>query len=601
MKTADFPYQYSYRRFPTREVMIGNISIGAANPIRIQSMVNTPPEDINATVRQIIGLSEAGCELVRLTVPSVSDAHNLKKVKRGLALAGVQVPLVADVHFNPRIAEIAAEIVEKVRINPGNYRKPGSLNPERWDASARQRALEETEELLLPLMDVCRKNRTAIRIGSNHGSLSPRIMEQFGDTPHGMVEAAMEFVRIFSRHDFHDMVISMKSSNVRVMVQAYRLLVSAMSNDGLNYPLHLGVTEAGFGTEGRIKSAAGIGLLLDEGIGDTIRVSLTEDPVEEIPVAKMLIKRYSTFTLDESPHKEIVIPYDPHSYKRRESIELAAIGNLSIPVVIGTEPSDAEDERPDFIVAGSNRDSGIVWSKSTEVHIPVISAREINAGIISGMATVALLLPEDPDDQLISELSKVKNVILVLQTGLLKHTGSLKAWIALFEKFNIRLPVVLKINCEKADYQDVIINAPVVASALLIDGLADGLWIDSPAGSEPNRTAYQILQATRARITTTEYISCPSCGRTRFDIQDAVRMIRKKTEHLTGLKIAVMGCIVNGPGEMADADYGYVGAGNGTVTLYKGKEAVMKSISEDIAVEALKDLIKRSGDWKEPL
>lgn len=601
MKPADFPYQYSYRRFPTREVQIGNVTVGGTNPIRIQSMVNTPPEDIGATVRQITELSEAGCEIVRLTVPSVSDAHNLEKVKRGLTHAGVRVPLVADVHFNPRIAEIAAEIVEKVRINPGNYRKPGSMLPERWDASARQRALAETEGLLISLMEVCSENGTAIRIGSNHGSLSPRIMDQYGDTPHGMVEAAMEFVRIFSRKGFHDLVISMKSSNVRVMVQAYRLLVSAMVNEGFSYPLHLGVTEAGFGTEGRIKSAAGIGLLLDEGIGDTIRVSLTEDPVEEIPVAKMLIKRYGTFTLDESPHKEMVMPYDPHSYKRRESIELAGIGNLSIPVVIGHEPSDAEDEKPDFIVAGSNRDSGIVWTKSTGEHIPVFSARELQTGKIPGETTVALILPADPDEELASGLSKVKNVIPVLQAGLSKHTGPLKAWMAMFENFNIRLPVVLKINCEGADYQDVIINASVVASALLIDGLADGLWIDSPAGSEPNRTAYRILQATRARITTTEYISCPSCGRTRFDIQDAVRRIRGKTEHLTGLKIAVMGCIVNGPGEMADADYGYVGAGNGTVTLYKGKEAVVRSVREDMAVDALTELIKKSGDWKEPI
>lgn len=591
--------EYSYNRFPTRVVHIGNIALGGNNPIRVQSMVNTSPEDIEGTIRQIIQLSEAGCEIVRLTVPSITDAHNLGKIKEALISMGISTPLVADVHFNPSIAEISAQHVEKVRINPGNYRKPGSRTPDLWDAAANRAALDEIEELLAKLIAVCRSRKTAIRIGSNHGSLSPRIMEYYGDTPFGMVEAALEFARIFNKHNFHDLVISMKSSNVRVMVQAYRLLVSRMVEEGFNYPVHLGVTEAGLGNEGRIKSAAGIGLLLDEGIGDTIRISLTEDPVEEIPVAKRLIERYQNFTEVAHIGYTQALPYDPFSYSRRGSLAVAGIGDSTPPSVIGN--SNSIDQSPDYFVEPGDLPPLFQQLRKSDTIISLINNTIQTTQAVSSGNAVAILLPETPDEDLISKISGTKNLILILQTLIHNHTGNLKLWMALIHRHKIDLPVVLKIESGKAEWEKVVLNTACIASALLVDGMADGLWITGDTAQEGlNQLSYQILQATRARITSTEYISCPSCGRTKFNIQAAAEQIKARTAHLTGLKIGIMGCIVNGPGEMADADYGYVGAGNRTITLYKGKVVMQKGVIEDEAIDALIDLIKKGGDWIEP-
>ncbi|MFO7723669.1 MAG: (E)-4-hydroxy-3-methylbut-2-enyl-diphosphate synthase [Bacteroidales bacterium] len=597
----------NYRRLPTRAVRVGPVTIGGGHPIRVQSMVNTAPEEIAGTIRQSIALAEAGCELIRLTVPAVQDAYRLQEVKDALVKAGIDVPLVADVHFNPQIAEICAGYFDKVRINPGNYRKLGVATPTRWTEEAYHEELKATEELIVRLIEACRPGSTAIRVGSNHGSLSPRILDRYGDTPQGMVEAAMEFVRIFSRHGFHDLVLSMKSSNVRVMVHAYRLLVSRMAEEGYMYPLHLGVTEAGFGDEGRIKSAAGIGVLLDEGIGDTIRVSLTEDPVAEIPVARKMLERYGRFGKSLATSFETLqlpLPFDPFHYSRRVTIPLAGAGNGAPPVVIGDQTKD-EAYQPDLLTSRLPSDDGTSSMAFIRVEdvIPVITAEELLLHNKPSEGTLAVLLPEIPDRKLLMHLKDSPPMLLVVGVNLFAPTGVLPSWVALMEEQGIRMPVVLKIDIKKEEQEEVLLNCAISASRLLTDGMADGIWLDGEHQKPGflNSLAFRILQSTRARITAPEYISCPSCGRTRFNIQDAVHKIKARTSHLKGLKIGIMGCIVNGPGEMADADYGYVGAGNRKITLYKGKEVVKRGIPEEEAVEVLVELIKENGDWTEPL
>jgi (E)-4-hydroxy-3-methylbut-2-enyl-diphosphate synthase len=597
----------TYRRLQTRAVKVGSVVIGGGHPIRVQSMVNTAPDDTEGTIRQAIALAEAGCELIRLTVPAVQDAYRLKEVKDALVKAGIDVPLVADVHFNPQIAEICAGYFDKVRINPGNYRKVGFAGPTHWTDEAYTEELKATEELIVRLIEACKPGSTAIRVGSNHGSLSPRILDRYGDTPQGMVEAAMEFVRMFSKHGFHDLVLSMKSSNVRVMVHAYRLLVSRMAEEGYMYPLHLGVTEAGFGAEGRIKSAAGIGVLLDEGIGDTIRVSLTEDPVAEIPVARKMLERYSRTLTSDTVAREthhLPLPFDPFHYSRRVTLPLAGAGNGAPPVVIGYKTKD-EAYQPDLVTGRAPADDSkgsTVFIRGEDV-IPVITAEDLPRQDNPAAKTLALLLPDTPDRKLLMHLKDFPPMLLVIQINLYTPTGVLPTWVALMEEQGIRMPVVLKISIEKEEQEEVLLNSAIAASRLLTDGMADGIWLDGEHQDPAflNSLAFRILQATRARITAPEYISCPSCGRTRFNIQDAVHQIKARTSHLKGLKIGIMGCIVNGPGEMADADYGYVGAGNRKITLYKGKEVVRRGIPEEEAVDVLVELIKENGDWTEPL
>jgi (E)-4-hydroxy-3-methylbut-2-enyl-diphosphate synthase len=602
--SSDSQQEYSgfhSRRFPTRLVMAGSVGIGGSQPIRIQSMVNTPPEDMERTLAQIADLAEAGSELVRLTVPTVRDAERLGHLKAALIARGVNVPLVADVHFNPQIAEICAAHVEKVRINPGNYRKPGTPAPAVWDAQAYRADLSMVEQQIVRLIGICQPHNTAVRIGSNHGSLSPRIMDRYGDTPVGMVEAALEFVRIFHKHHFHALVLSMKSSNVRVMVQAYRLLVSKMQEEGFDYPIHLGVTEAGFGEEGRIKSAAGIGMLLDEGIGDTIRVSLTEDPVEEIPVAKQILNRYRKLP-SHTPKEgcQYPLPYDPFQYQRRVSRQIAGIGGSAPPVVVGY-PGSVGKEEPDLIVETGLNTPLSLQMQNSEMRIPLIPLQMIETTEINPNTPYACIIPEGfvPDSPTL--FSAHKHMIVVLETGLFSQPGNLRCLIAYLKQAGGDMPVILKINAGKHDYDELMVNASVTSSGLLLDGLADGIWIDTDDHkTRAAQLSFRILQATRARITAPEYISCPSCGRTRFNIQEAVVKIKARTGHLIGLKIGIMGCIVNGPGEMADADYGYVGAGNRAITLYKGKEVVKRGVHEDQAIDALVELIKHYGDWKDP-
>jgi len=508
-------------------------------------MTNTNTNDIEATVAQSIRLANAGCEMVRITAQGITEANNLALIKKGLRSKGITIPLIADIHFNPRAAEIAAGIVEKVRINPGNYsdkRNTQSIH----SVKDYDEELERIAERLKPLLRICKQNSTAIRIGTNHGSLSERIMDRYGDTPEGMAESAMEFGRICLHEGFHNVVFSMKSSNVRVMVQSTRLLAQKMQSEGMDFPLHLGVTEAGDGEDGIIKSAAGIGTLLEEGIGDTIRVSLTGAPEIEIPVALAITERYNKF------RKEIKSEPNPNvqhqfNYTKRETIAVSGIGgNYPIGVIAEKEGiACLVDER--FSVVGS----------LPEHNLHLVNIAEGNA---SGM--------RKQQYEYNSESTR---------------------------------PVILKNTYQTESLLRFQVDSAIDFGSLLIDGTGDAIWPVAPniPAETVNKTAFAILQATRARITRTEFISCPSCGRTLFDIETILQEVKAATQHLKGLKIAVMGCIVNGPGEMADADYGYVGAGPGNVTLYRGKEVAFKNIPQNEAISMLVDLIKQSGDWKE--
>ncbi|MDO9256754.1 MAG: (E)-4-hydroxy-3-methylbut-2-enyl-diphosphate synthase [Bacteroidales bacterium] len=527
-------------------VKIGDLPVGGHRPIRVQSMTNTDTNDIEGTVAQSIRLVNAGCEMVRITAQGITEANNLALIKKGLRSKGIKIPLIADIHFNPRAAEIAAAIVEKVRINPGNYTdKRDSFKT--FTDKAYNEGLERIAERLHPLLSICKQNGTAIRIGTNHGSLSARIMDRFGDTPEGMVESALEFGRICINEGFRNVIFSMKSSNVRVMVRSTRLLAQKMQAEGMNFPLHLGVTEAGDGEDGIIKSAAGIGTLLEEGIGDTIRVSLTGAPEIEIPVALAIADRYNNSQKQKSQLSNIHPIPETGTFSKRQSIAVSGIGGNYAVGVIADKDGDKCLVDEHFSVIGT----------LPHHNLQLLSIAEGNA------AELRLQL-----EKINPESSK---------------------------------PVILKNNYQTDNLLRFQVDSAIDFGSLLIDGIGDAIWpIAKNISTETvNHTAFAILQATRARITRTEFISCPSCGRTLFDIEKTLQQVKAETLHLKGLKIAVMGCIVNGPGEMADADYGYVGAGAGKVTLYKGKDIAHKNISQAEAIPVLIDLIKKSGDWKE--
>jgi len=534
-----------FPKYTSGVIHIGNLPLGGQFPIRVQSMTNTDTNNIEATVAQCVRLVNAGCEMVRITAQGVTEAHNLARIKKDLKQKGISVPLVADIHFNPHAAEIAAGIVEKVRINPGNYTdkrtSSGILS-----AKAYEEELERIAERLNPLLIICKNNGTAIRIGTNHGSLSSRIMDRYGDTPEGMVESALEFGRICRSAGFKNLVFSMKSSNVRVMVQSTRLLVGKMMAEGMNFPVHLGVTEAGDGDDGIIKSAAGIGTLLEEGIGDTIRVSLTGTPEIEIPVALAITERYNAARSSNQLNSEL-LNLNPGYQAKRETIAVSGIGgNNPIGVIV-------EKSGENCIVDEHIRTTNILQAHNHE-HLKIVEGNAM-----------------EMKNQLAStDLSDTK-------------------------------PLILKNSYESENLLRFQVDSAIDFGSLLIDGIGDAIWSSAKNISAETvaQTSFAILQATRARITRTEFISCPSCGRTLFDIEKTLQEIKTATQHLRGLKIAVMGCIVNGPGEMADADYGYVGAGKGSVTLYKGKDIAFKNIAENEAIEMLITLIKQSGDWKE--
>jgi (E)-4-hydroxy-3-methylbut-2-enyl-diphosphate synthase len=600
---------------------------------------------------------DAGCDYVRITAPSKLEAQNLLDIKNELRKRGYGVPLIADIHFTPNAAEIAARIVEKVRVNPGNYADKKNFKKIEYTDSDYDQELNRIRQKFTPLVKICKEYGTAMRIGTNHGSLSDRIMSRYGDSPLGMVESALEFLRICEDENYYNIVLSMKSSNPKVMVQAYRLLIQKMENEKMNYPLHLGVTEAGGGEDGRIKSALGIGTLLEDGIGDTIRVSLTEDPVFEVPVAISLVNRYK----DRENHQYIepleILPYNPYEYAKRKSLEVSGIGGNNVTRVIAdfsriesvsiktlsdigyiyntaTDKWIMLDSAADIIFLGDKIPEFELpvelipifnysfWKKNKEKFFPFITAKEyLNNEEFSPYLNLILVRISDLNDILITKLKNDKTAVIVLETENLHAMPELRRIFCDFLLLNITNPVIIKRTYSKISFEDFILFSSTDFGALLIEGFGDGVWTECSLNDnikqanvyvksfiQKNETSekkintilFGILQAARTRISKTEYIACPSCGRTLFDLQETTDIIRKKTEHLKGLKIAVMGCIVNGPGEMADADYGYVGSGIDKITLYKGKEILRSNIPAINAVESLIEIIRENDDWQEP-
>jgi (E)-4-hydroxy-3-methylbut-2-enyl-diphosphate synthase len=635
----------TYQRRKTSTVKIGDLYIGSDFPIIPQSMTTTDTMDTQKSVEQIIRMVDAGCQLVRLTAPSLKEAQNLAEIKKELNAKGVKVPLVADIHFTPNAAELAARIVEKVRVNPGNYADKKKFDIIDYTDAEYQDEIDRIREKFVPLIKICKEYGTALRIGTNHGSLSDRIMSRYGDTAHGMVESAMEFLRIAEDENFHNIVLSMKSSNPQVMVQAYRLLVKTMDNNNMHYPLHLGVTEAGDGDDGRIKSALGIGALLEDGIGDTIRVSLTEDPEFEVPVAKKLIARYTQIEQTNYPQLNLNTAennnWSAFDYKRRETIEVYNLGAHQVPRVIANfsnnENLTAEDLKPighiydaqldkwhmndigaDFIYLGNNKVNfmlpmglkavynaqtwNLVIDKTNAfplfTSVDLLQSNHLKSN--SSTLNFVHLLVNELNEELLQTANQMKNVVFILESSLANPMTDFRATFFKLNDWNIKNPVLLTNNYhDESDEEQFMLHCSTDFGALLIDGFADGLMFkaNSIKTERMNQIAFGILQAARTRISKTEYISCPSCGRTLFDLQETTAMIRKRTDHLKGVKIAIMGCIVNGPGEMADADYGYVGSGVDKITLYKGKEVVKRNIASDNAVNELIELIKENGDW----
>ncbi len=626
----------TYSRLETREVMIGNIGVGGTNPIRVQSMTTTDTMDTIATVEQSIRMIDAGCEIVRITAPSKKEAENLANIKAELKKRGYDTPLVADIHFTPNAAEIAATIVEKVRVNPGNYADKKKFDDIQYTDESYLAELDRIKERFTPLVKICKEHGTVLRIGTNHGSLSDRIMSRYGDSPLGMVESALEFLRICRENDFHEIVLSMKSSNTQVMVQAYRLLVNKMMEEGMNYPLHLGVTEAGEGEDGRIKSAVGIGTLLEDGLGDTIRVSLTEEPEFEIPVAQELVKRYIGREKHDVIKSIINNPITPFEYNRRVTNEVLNIGGKNVPIVMSDfclkekiTPSsffalgysysasldkwNISDAACDYVFLGDKLINfetpgtlGIIynyktWLTNKENGFPFLDAKIYLEGAeLSSQLNVVYITFSELSDKLINKLNADKTVVLMIDTY--NNHGAAEQRRIFIELMNNRCnsPIIIGRAYGDLTEDQLQIQAATDMGTLLIDGLGDGIFIaaENCGGDKMiNDTAFGILQATRTRISKTEYISCPSCGRTLFNLQETTAKIRAKTSHLKGIKIGIMGCIVNGPGEMADADYGYVGTGVGKITLYKEKEVVQRNIPEVDAVDSLIELIKKHGDW----
>ncbi|MEY3376165.1 MAG: 4-hydroxy-3-methylbut-2-en-yl diphosphate synthase [Bacteroidota bacterium] len=656
------PSLNSYKRLKTLEVKIGDLLLGNNHPIRIQTMTTTDTMNTIATVEQSIRCIEAGAELVRITAPSKNEALNLQEIKNELRKRGYNTPLVADIHFTPNAAEIAARIIEKVRVNPGNYADKKKFDFIEYTDAAYNEEIERIRERFTPLVKICKEHGTAMRIGTNHGSLSDRIMSRYGDSAIGMVESAMEFLRIARDESYHNIVLSMKSSNPQVMVQAYRLLVQTMTTEfGVCYPLHLGVTEAGDGEDGRIKSAIGIGTLLEDGIGDTIRVSLTEDPEFEIPVCKDIVSRYNNRAASASLPEVEKLPYSPFEYARRKSIAVENIGGKQVPVVVADlssrdtiEPADLQsigytydeptdkwsigDAAADYVYTGStpitfalpgtlkNIVHAAAWQPNSESVFPIFELADfIGASVKSERINFVMVDAYSEQRQslsldLVQQAASDKTVVFCVSSENSNAMQSVRRLLVSFADLGITQPVILVTDSSMQTPDEHLIHFATETGALLLDGLGDGIALgyrgevklENPQVKGrtylpvkdiyqfTNNTAFSILQATRTRISKTEYISCPSCGRTLFDLQETTAKIRAVTNHLKGVKIAIMGCIVNGPGEMADADFGYVGSGPGKITLYRSKEVVKKNVDSEVAVDELINLLKDSGAWVEP-
>ena len=660
-----------YKRLPTREVRIGNLLLGSGHPIRIQTMTTTDTMDTEATVAQSIRCIEAGAELIRITAPSKKEAENLLNIKNELRARGYNTPIVADIHFTPNAAEIAARIVEKVRVNPGNYVDKKKFDIIDYTDEEYAEEVVRIRERFTPLVLICKEYGTAMRIGTNHGSLSDRIMSRYGDTAIGMVESAMEFLRIARGEDYHQIILSMKSSNPLVMVSAYRLLVQKMMEEfGECYPLHLGVTEAGDGEDGRIKSAIGIGTLLEDGIGDTIRVSLTEDPEFEIPVCRDIVKRY-TNRADHAPIASFPdaaaqnsnfqfqtpsLPYSPFAYKRRDTLTVHNISSHAVPVVVAdysressinakslqpigytyneaTDKWSIGDAAADYIYTGNQLlDFALpgtlqvicdysTWQTAQDKikYQPLLQQEEyVDTNIALDQMHFVEVDANKVMDGVVDKIKFYPQAVLVVRTTNTHAMVSMRRLLTELMMQGVKCPVILQPVSNEDTVDDQLIHLATDAGGLLLDGFGDGTWLVNTNTNMQtsqvsgrtylevksnlqflNNTAFSILQATRTRISKTEYISCPSCGRTLFDLQETTAKIRAATHHLKGVKIAIMGCIVNGPGEMADADFGYVGSGPGKITLYKGKEVVKRNVPSEIAVDELIGLLKENEAWVE--
>ncbi|MGA0558673.1 (E)-4-hydroxy-3-methylbut-2-enyl-diphosphate synthase [Larkinella sp. VNQ87] len=649
------PSLTEYARRKTITVSIGSVPMGSAYPIRVQSMTTVDTMDTEGSIEQTIRMIEAGCEYVRITAPSVKEAQNLENIRKGLRVRGYTTPLVADIHFTPNAAELAARIVEKVRINPGNYADRKRFETIDYTDASYAAELERIRDKFLPLVRICKEYGTAMRIGTNHGSLSDRILSRYGDTPLGMVESALEFLRICEDENYYNIVLSMKSSNPQVMVEAYRLLVHRLDAEGLKpYPLHLGVTEAGEAEDGRIKSAVGIGTLLEDGLGDTVRVSLTEDPEREAPVAKALIDRYT----NRSGHAPIPAidsyPIDPFQYTHRKTHEVANFGGINVPRVVadysGIVVTEHEQLRPighfylpvpdkwrmndlgaDYLYTGSKPASFMLPNGLKEIldypawlvagdpvhKFPLLETSRYlslrqQTGNLHPLLNFVQARLSDWSDSLADALREDRHVVLVVRTENAHAMAELRRLYVELIQHGISCPVVSLRSYPDRQGDTLQLYAATDLGGLLVDGLGDGVWLGTDLLSESspeeqlqtahryNSIAFGILQAARTRMSKTEYISCPSCGRTLFDLQETTAMIRKRTDHLKGVKIGIMGCIVNGPGEMADADYGYVGIGKDKISLYRGQQVIKKSVHADHAVDELIELIKEDGRWTEP-
>lgn len=629
----------SYHRRETIEVKIGDVPLGGRNPIRVQSMTTVDTMDTLGSVEQTIRMVDAGCEYVRITAPSIKEAQNLEHIRNELRKRGYTVPLIADIHFTPHAAELAARLVEKVRINPGNYADRKRFETIEYTESSYQAELDRIRSKFLPLVRICKEYGTAMRIGTNHGSLSDRIMSRYGDSPTGMVESALEFLRICEDEKFYNIVLSMKSSNPQVMVQAYRLLVHKLQEGNFKpYPLHLGVTEAGDGEDGRIKSSLGIGTLLEDGLGDTIRVSLTEEPEAEVPVAKALADRYTH--RKGNPIPEIhQYPIDPFSYTRRATRQTANLGGHEVPRVIAdmsgrqaltpasffavgyhySVPLDKwniSDMACDYVYAGSNPVDfeipgtlGILYDVATWqqrrqqprafplFHLPDYLASTDRSATLNFVRTDLSQLT----NEVMARLTQDNTTVLVIDTQNEHGYAELRRLFVELMEADCPIPVVIARRYQGLNEEEFQLYAGTDVGGLLVDGLGDGVMLSADQNPRLlNATAFNILQASRTRISKTEYISCPSCGRTLFDLQETTAKIRSRTSHLKGIKIGIMGCIVNGPGEMADADYGYVGSGTGRITLYRGREVVKKNVPAVNAVDELIGLIREDNLWIEP-
>ena len=657
-----------YKRLKTREVNVGGLLIGNYNPIRLQTMTTTDTMDTEGTVAQTIRCIEAGAELVRITAPSKKEAENLYNIKKELNSRGYYVPLVADIHFTPNAAEIAARLIEKVRVNPGNYVDKKKFEQIDYTDAEYLEEIERIRERFTPLVKICKEHGTAMRIGTNHGSLSDRIMSRYGDTHIGMVESAMEFLRIARDESYHNIVLSMKASNPQVMVQAYRLLTTTMFQEfGECYPLHLGVTEAGDGEDGRVKSAVGMGTLLEDGIGDTVRVSLTEEPEAEIPVCRDLVKRYPLATVkpeavaDTEPAKIVTaakpfavsnigggqVPVVVADLSKLQEISPKSLESIGYTYDEATDKWTISDTAADFIFTGKEELpfalpgtlKVITWpafwekAQDKEKYFPIFSDKEyLQAAQKSAVINFVMLdcfAVETRDLDYLDQLAADKTVVLCLSSTEKNALQCIRKMYWELAARKIQNPTIIITDSNWATADEHLIHYATEAGGLLLDGYGSGVCFGMGMGQATydlfanafsdketlsgrnyntntsieqfvNATAFSILQATRTRISKTEYISCPSCGRTLFDLQETTAMIRSRTNHLKGVKIAIMGCIVNGPGEMADADFGYVGSGVGKITLYKGKDVVKKGVDSEVAVEELINLLKENDAWVEP-